>query len=264
MKLLGGRQAGMVLRNLAAPANYRALLAMPGRYPDLGDAAGRYLLGRGTYPTRVAVRTPMGLVRPTLWSHHDMFTVNEVFCRRDYAAGAEDRRVVDLGSNIGISGLYFLTRGPDVRCRLYEPDPRNVERLRENLEAFEDRYELETVAVADFEGEADFGLSPSGRYGGLGVDSGTTTRVRCLHIDAVLEDVLSDWDEIDVLKVDVEGMEARLLEAARADLLARVWTVYVEGRRRELPLPPGVQVRERCETVRLRTKRRSSGPITKA
>jgi FkbM family methyltransferase len=227
---------------------------MSRRYPDLGDAARRYLLGRGDYPTRVAVRTPLGVVRPKLWSHHDMFTVNEVFCRGDYAAGPGDLRVLDLGSNIGISALYFLTRGPEVCCRLYEPDPRNVERLRENLHGFEDRYTLETVAVADFDGEADFGLSPSGRYGGLGVKSDRSTQVRCVHIDSVLEAALADWGAVDLLKIDVEGMEARLLEVARPELLRRVGTVYVEGRRRELPLPAGFEARERCETVRLRPR----------
>jgi hypothetical protein len=56
------------------------------------------------------------------------------------------------------------------------------------------------------------------------------------------------------LKIDVEGMEARLLEVARPELLRRVGTVYVEGRRRELPLPAGFEARERCETVRLRPR----------
>ena len=124
MKLLGGRQHGMVLRNLAAPANYGALLAMPRRYPNLRDAARRYLLGRGDYPTRVEVRTPLGVVRPKLWSHHDMFTVNEVFCRRDYAARPGDLRVLDLGSNIGISALYFLTRGSGSYRRQHTSGPR--------------------------------------------------------------------------------------------------------------------------------------------
>ena len=39
-----------------------------------------------------------------------------------------DRAVIDLGSNIGISALYFLTRNADCRVWLYEPVPRNVER----------------------------------------------------------------------------------------------------------------------------------------
>jgi FkbM family methyltransferase len=204
------------------------------------------------------------MVRPTLFSHHDMLTLNEVFCRRDYAAGDDDRRVVDIGSNIGISALYFLTRDPDVHCRLFEPDPRNVERLRQNLAGFEERYELEQVAVADFEGEADFGLSPSGRYGGLGVETGETTTVRCVHIDTVLEGALTDWDGVDLLKLDVEGMESRLLAAARDDLIANVRTVYLEGRLREVQVPRGFDGSERCETIRLRNSARSSGLSTSA
>ena len=70
------------------------------------------------------MRTPAGVVAPTLHSSHDMFTVNEVFCREDYACGPGIRTVVDVGSNIGISALYFLTRdagvplpGSTSRCR---------------------------------------------------------------------------------------------------------------------------------------------------
>jgi FkbM family methyltransferase len=252
----------MVLREAAAPANYRALAAMPRRYLHPADAARRYFFGRGEYPTQIAVRTPLGVVRPTLWSHHDMLTVNEIFCRRDYAARPDDRRVVDIGSNIGISALYFLTRDPEVRCRLYEPDPRNVERLRQNLAGFEERYELDAVAVADFDGEADFGLSPSGRYGGLGLETGETATVRCRHIDSVLEQALDDWGAVDLLKLDVEGMEARLLAAARDDLLGQVGTIYLEGRLREVQVPPGFDASERCETIRLRNSARSSGRST--
>jgi FkbM family methyltransferase len=251
VRLLGNRPLGMVLGNLAAPANYRAMAAMARRYPRPVDAAGRYLLGRGRYPVEIAVRTPLGVARPTLWSHHDMFTLNEVFCRADYASGPSDCRVVDVGSNIGISALYFLTRAADVECMLYEPDERNRARLEGNLRGFEDRYTLAPVAVADFDGDADFGVEPSGRYGGLGVKTGETTRVPCLRIDAVLQAALARWAAIDVLKLDVEGMEGRLLAAAAPELLSRVRTIYVEGRRRDLPLPAGFDARERCETVRL-------------
>ena len=70
-----------------------------------------------------------------------MFTVNEVFCRRDYPVPPGARSVVDIGSNIGLSALFFLTRDESCRCWLYEPVPANVERLRANLRAFADRFE---------------------------------------------------------------------------------------------------------------------------
>src|SRR5262245_917624 len=99
--------------------------------------AWRYLSGRGDYPWRCAVRTPLGVVAPRTYSHHDVVTVTEVFCRHDYESPDDVRVVVDVGSNIGISALYFLTRNPHVRCHLYEPVGRNVARLRENLAGHE-------------------------------------------------------------------------------------------------------------------------------
>jgi FkbM family methyltransferase len=251
-RLLGDRSVQFVARNIAEPAHYRALVNMARRYPRPLDAYSRYLFGRRSYPTRVAVRTPSGLVRPTLWSFHDMLTLNEIFCREDYGVGEPPPLVVDVGSNIGLSALYFLTRGPAVRCRLYEPVARNVERLRGNLQGFEARYAIEQVAIADFDGEARFRLDPFGRYGGLDQDGDEATTVRCRHIDGVLEDALAVADTIALLKVDVEGYESALLRAARPDLLARVELIYLEGVGTDLPAPDGFVASESCETVRLR------------
>lgn len=261
VRILGDRPLGFVARNAVAPRNYVALVNMARRYPRPLDAAGRYLLGRGPYPARVAVRTPAGIVRPTLFSYHDMLTLNEVFCREDYRVRGAPRTVVDIGSNLGISALYFLTRHPAVRCRLYEPVARNVERLRANLAGLEDRYEVAEVAVADFAGETEFHLDPYGRYGGLEVDTPETVTVPCRHIDTVLEDALADADTIDVLKLDVEGYEARLLRAARPDLLARVRIIYAEGTLAELPVPDGFAATESCETVRLVNVRSGQGSV---
>ncbi len=258
-RLLGDRSLKFVAENIAEPAHYRALVNMARRYPRPLDAYGRYLFGRGTYPTRFSVRTPAGIVRPALWSFHDMLTLNEVFCREDYGVREPPALVVDIGSNIGLSALYFLTRGPHVRCRLYEPVPRNVERLRRNLEGYEDRYELEQVAVADFDGEAEFRLDPFGRYGGIGIQGDEMTTVPCRHIDGLLEDVLRSADSISVLKIDVEGYEPALLRAANPDLLARVELIYLEGSSPQLPAPDGFEATESCETVRLRNTALSGG-----
>ena len=73
----------------------------------------------------VSVNTPVGMYDMTLYSCHDILTVNEIFCRNDYPASQDLRVVVDIGSNIGISAAYFLTRNNQVRCYLFEPDPKN-------------------------------------------------------------------------------------------------------------------------------------------
>jgi FkbM family methyltransferase len=170
----------------------------------------------------------MGIVSPTLYSYHDLLTVNEIFCRQDYKVDPNARVVVDIGANIGISGLYFLTRNPNVRCHLFEPVPRNVERLRANLAAFGNRIVVSDVAVADSSGTVDFGVEDAGRYGGIGVDTGRTIQVECRHIDDVLESVLQTEERIDLLKLDTEGLEAATVAAIHRRYLARIGRIAYE------------------------------------
>jgi FkbM family methyltransferase len=225
---------------------------MPRRYPAFRESALRYFRRSGDYPYRCAVRTPEGVVAPTLWSWHDMLTVNEVFCREDYRIGTEVRTVVDVGSNIGISALYFLTRAPSSQCFLYEPVPRNVERLRLNLAGFEGRYEVEEVAVADVEGSLPFTTEPAGRYGGLDREVGERILVEVRHVNDVLEQALAREGAIDVLKLDTEGAEERTLRAIRPDLLERIGMIYLETEEPDAVELPGFRRSFRCDTLRLR------------
>jgi FkbM family methyltransferase len=148
--------------------------------------------------------------------------------REDYEAPAETRVVVDLGSNIGLSALYFLSRNPHVRCFLFEPVPRNVDRLRANLFPAEGRYDLTVAAVADRAGQVTFGVEETGRYGGIDVDTGKTIVVECLEINSVLERVLEHCDRVDVLKVDTEGAEEDTVRAIRPEILDRIDRIYFE------------------------------------
>jgi len=197
-------------------------------YEDPLSGLNRYLTGRGTYPCSFKIRTPLGVIAPTLYSHHDMLTVNEVFCRMDYKCG-EPKVVVDFGSNIGISALYFLTRHPDVYCYLFEPLPQNVERLKTNLAHFERRYTLDPIAVGLKDGEVTFGFEPSGRYGGIGLETGASMQVPCRAAKDILADVLDKHERIDVLKVDIEALEKEIVEQIPADMKKRINTILVES-----------------------------------
>lgn len=249
--MLGGRSAAFVLRQLAEPQNYRAALRIPSTAVRPLDFAQRYYFGRGDYPAQCPVRTPAGVVAPTVFSHHDVFTVNEIFCRHDYLLGDGAVNVVDIGSNIGISALYFLTRSPGVRCHLFEPDPRNVQRLRGNLAGYEDRYVLREVAVGDTSGRVSFGREPFGRYGGVGVAADEEIEVDCIHIDDALREALRAADRIDLLKLDTEGLENRTVAAIDPGLLDRIDEIVFETLSPFNPAPELFTLRYSTLTARL-------------
>jgi FkbM family methyltransferase len=251
MGLLGDRPLGFVVREAVRPSNWVALARMPRRYAHPVEGARRYFTPGGSYPYECDIRTPLGVVAPTLHSQHDMITVNEVFCREDYRVGDEAEVVVDVGSNIGISALYFLTRSQRSRIWLYEPVPTNLDRLRENLTGFEGRWRLDESAVADRDGEEAFSIEPSGRYGGLGSTQDETIRVRVRHIDGVLREVLGTEPRIDVLKLDTEGVEARTLAAVSPELLARIGVIFAEDIAGEIEPPAGFEASRRASVLRL-------------
>jgi FkbM family methyltransferase len=220
-------------RLLAAPfrrRHYRAVAGIFRTFEEPGEAFRRYVLDKGPYPWTPTLRTPLGPQEVTLYSSHDVRTVTEVFCRRDYGDGGGEV-VVDLGANIGISALFFLTRRPDARVYCHEPDPRNAARLRSNLERFVNRYRLAEVAVSVSSGRAAFVQEQTGRYSGLAEISTRTGReieVECREMAKVLGDVLAIEDRIDLLKIDTEGNESELFAAIPADQLGLIREVYYE------------------------------------
>jgi FkbM family methyltransferase len=250
-RVLGNRSLGFIAENVVRRENWLALARMPRIYPRPAANAWRYFSARGDYPYDCAVRTPLGTVRPRLWTSHDLLTVNEIFCRRDYEAPEDVGVVVDIGSNIGISALYFLTRNRTARCHLYEPVPRNVERLRHNLAGFEDRWTLTEAAVWDRDGEVEFGVEPTGRYSGIGVTAPERISVECVAIGRVLERVLEQEGRIDVLKVDTEGAEVDTVAAIRPDLLDHVGTIYFETTERPVLHAERFEQSFACDTCRL-------------
>ena len=197
----------------------------------------RYVFETGSYPAKFVVKTPLGLQKVSVFSHHDLITFVECFGKMDYAAPEDVSLVVDFGSNIGISALYFLTRNPNVKVYLFEPVPRNVERLKKNLKGFEARYEIKEWAIGTKEGRANFASEKTGRYGGL-IKGGPSylsrypsemrVEVEVRSANKVLKEILSRHDSVDILKIDVEGVEVEILSQFETDILDRINRIYVE------------------------------------
>jgi len=226
---------------LAAPfraKNWRAAFYCIRTVHRPGAFLLRYLSNSGSYPHQVTIRTPVGPVRPMLFSRHDLLTVNEVFCRRDYGDGVGLATVVDVGANIGIATLWFLVRSPSCFVYCVEPDERNALRLEQNLAPFSGRFSLTRAAAGRKAGTGRFWREPSGRYGHLLADGSPAhpaesggsafAEVQVVAIDALLDEVLASRGSIDLLKVDTEGTEEDLIDAIPPQTRARVRRVFYE------------------------------------
>ena len=200
------------MRIVRAPfeVRHRAALRNLLRVVEPGpEALARYLSQRGGYPWEIGLRTPTGRVRATLYSRHDLLTVNEVFCRGDYGFQAP-RLIVDVGANIGLATLFWLSRRPDAKVYCYEPDPVNVERLRRTLRGYEDRYVLAQAAVGAVAGRARF--AADGRYGKLSETGELEVEVVALAPEIARIEA-AEGRRVDLLKIDTEGSERELVAA---------------------------------------------------
>lgn len=188
----------------------------------------RYVFGQGDYPKKLSVKTPLGKQEVWLYSFHDMITMVECYGKLDYPAEKEISCVVDFGSNIGISAGYFLTRNKSIKVYLFEPLPENIERLKTNLQGFEDRYELHEVAVGLEKGQAEFGFEATGRYGGLKSDLPKTIQVQVCKVEEIISDIIEKEGHIDILKIDVEGLETEIIKSLSLENLKKINSLYAE------------------------------------
>lgn len=224
-------------------ANYRTVLHSLRTFERPATVLYRYVTNRGDYPYEIGLKTPTGPLAISLPSFHDLRTANEVFNREDYGTRDDVDVIVDLGANIGISALYFLSLNEHSRVYCYEPSPVNLPRLHENLAEYSARTFIDRRAVSDTSGTFKFNAEPVGRYGGLLTDEYTAPvvnviDVEVIDINAALESVLAREPRIDVLKVDTEGTEIPIVKAIRPDLLARIDEIVLEATVPE-PLFPG-------------------------
>ena len=216
---------------------YRALVNIFLFFKSPAVVLIRYIFEIGSYPKEFFIRTPLGLQCITAFSHHDLITIVECFGKLDYKAKKDISLVVDFGSNIGVSALYFLTRNKSIKVYLFEPVPKNIERLKINLKGFENRYELKEFAVGVEKGKYDFACDQTGRYGGLvkgGAsyfskwDSENIISVQVVLANEVLKEILRQHAFVDILKIDVEGYENKILSHLEKEVLSNIKLIYAE------------------------------------
>lgn len=145
----------------------------------------------------------------------DLEVLAEVLGREGYfVPGVENARtVIDLGSHIGISLLYFRARFPEARILGVEPDPRNWRLLAQNVDALP-RVETRCAAVTGADGWREMHLASDRHSSSVmsGVPAERRARVQAVTLDSLVAEFGAD--RIDLLKIDIEGAEWDVLSNA--------------------------------------------------
>lgn len=190
----------------------------------------RYALGRGTYPATVQLRIPhAGNVDIQIRSHFDLLTVQEIFLWQCYPCDGDEAVILDLGANIGASMIYFLAGAPRARVVGVEPLDGNFAQARLNLDRYGDRAKLINAAVMNYDGSVELGVEDTGRYSGIGLSSERTEIVRCIDVNALIDETVQSYGRIDLMKVDVEGAEGPILRGVTEAGYAAIGRIAVEG-----------------------------------
>ena len=144
--------------------------------------------------------------------------------RRCYAfeTSRPDPVVIDGGANIGMFSLATLRDHPDARITAFEPDPRIAAMLKENL-ANNNAAQVAIVIAALGPADGEMSFAPDGQAGGALVAGAAPMRVHAVTLSQYLT------DEVDFLKLNIEGAELDVLrEAAASNCLRRVRAMVIE------------------------------------
>jgi FkbM family methyltransferase len=150
--------------------------------------------------------------RVPLWvgTMGDLTALADVFLNAEYALErvVQPKVILDLGSHIGVSILYFRLRYPTARIIGVEPDPRNFSRLVRNVGHLENVETLQ-LAMAEHSGHALLSCGPEGVASSLGRWPGQRTEVETRSLDDLIAGL--GLESVDLIKLDVEGSEYSVL-----------------------------------------------------
>lgn len=162
-------------------------------------------------------------------STSDIPTFHQVVSDEEYDIdfGFDPKIIVDCGANIGLAAAYFKNRFRDVKIISVEPEPSNYELLLRNTAAYPD---IHCINAGVWCRSAHLLIEDNG-YGNWGfqvkeVGYSTGKTIKALSISDIMEKY--EINQIDVLKIDVEGSEKELFEWGFERWLPKTRVVVIE------------------------------------
>lgn len=168
---------------------------------------------------------------------HDIITIFVIFVRKDYGEIPSSGTIIDIGANIGVFSLYAAHCGKADKVFAYEPNSESFRYLLNNIKAnnLEKIIIPRRVAVTDTHGGTVRFPSKSSMYNAIiqGESDMDFEEVETTNLPTMLSDI----DQIALLKLDCEGAEYDILmQSSQADFnkIAAIRMEYHLGRVSEI------------------------------
>ena len=145
--------------------------------------------------------------------------VNEIFIDEIYKFNSknDENVIIDCGANIGLATIYFKLRFPNSKIIAFEPDPNIFDVLNANIKSFNfSNIDLHNSAISNIEGFVNFEMNGalSGMISNSALNSNTVS-VKSVR----LKDLLAKYNQIEFLKIDIEGHEDYVMEDIKEELI---------------------------------------------
>lgn len=152
--------------------------------------------------------------------------------------------MIDVGAHLGYFSLLWVAANRANNCLSFEPSPRNIERLKGNVarNGFGALIEVLPQAAGREHASLPFDVGPPGQTGWGGIAA--TPGVGTILVEAVrVDEVVSNANEVALLKIDAEGADAWVLMGCERLLRRRqvksVWFEQNRPRMRALGIGEG-------------------------
>ena len=192
------------------------------------------IFSSGKYPKLLHFNSPTGTSKVKIYSAYDFSTFNLIFCRGDYLFHENYKIVLDIGSNIGLSAIYWLTRSNETIVYCYEPSSENFKKLKNNLKQFKSRSFVYKNAISSKNFSAYLNLEKSGIYNSLTYQKGLNfkkkEKCKVLSINSCIEKILNKHGKIDIIKIDNEGEELKTVASINKKFWNFIDCLNVDGK----------------------------------
>lgn len=166
----------------------------------------------------------LSLIREIFWEH--------CYDHSDFYRPHRSHTVVDIGANIGIFALYLESKAPGIRIHCFEPASDTRAGLVRNVTAnhLDESVTVYPFAVLNRNGNVHLNQAThSGHRSFLALENADRTSgesVACVSLHEAIR--MSGAKHINLLKVDVEGVEIEIFEGADPSIWRHIDRVVVE------------------------------------